>query len=115
MRYSITPIDDLLLIEAEGPCVGESNARALEEDVEDWLGHGYRHVMLDLGRCQFTSSSGIGGIAAVRAKVVNAGGRFFLCNVRSRVRASLAVCGLWKMVDVVQDHHDALAAMRRIA
>lgn len=102
MRYEITPVDDTLLIETHGPCVGQSNARALADDVETWLEHGYRHVVLDMASCNATSSSGIGGIVAVRAKVQKAGGRFFLCNVRSRVKASLVICGLWDVMEVVE-------------
>jgi anti-anti-sigma factor len=99
MRYVLTPHGDTLVIEVHGPHWGELSQLGLKDEVRAALAMGRRHFVIDLSHVAHITSLGLGIVVAAWASIRQTGGVLKVCGVGPRVRASLEVCGLDRVLE----------------
>jgi len=71
----------------------------IEDAVEEYLP---RRCVLDLTGVSFMDSSGIGIIIGRYKKITCFGGRVFAVNADARIKKTLMLCGLHKVIEIME-------------
>ena len=71
----------------------------IEDAVEEYLP---RRCVLDLSGLSFMDSSGIGIIIGRYKKITCFGGRVFAVNADARIKKTLMLCGLHKVIEIME-------------
>jgi anti-anti-sigma factor len=108
MRYVFTPHGDTLVIEVHGPRWGELSQLGMKDEVRAAVAMGRRHFVIDLGHVSHITSLGLGILVAAWASIRQAGGVLKVCGVGPRVRASLEVCGLDRVLEECPSREEAV-------
>lgn len=111
MRYRIRPQGGAIVIEAHGPQWGELSQMGLKDEVRAAVALGRRRFVLDLSEVGHITSLGLGIVVAAWASIRQAGGALRVCGVSPRVRASLEVCGLDRVLDESPTREDAVRSL----
>ena len=78
-------------------------ARAAIEQTEDLLVlFPCEKLVLDLSELTFMDSSGIGIIIGRYKKISYFGGKVFVINTDTRIKKSLMICGLHKIIEIME-------------
>jgi len=78
--------------------------------LRELLEGGAARVVLDLAELTYISSAGVGEFVHSARLLKEAGGRFCLANVQTRVRSVFDMCGLGGVFEIYSSVADALAA-----
>lgn len=63
---------------------------------------GVRNVVFDFEDTKFMDSSGIGIIIGRYKKISYFGGKVFVINTDTRIKKSLMICGLHKIIEIME-------------
>ena len=63
---------------------------------------GVGHVVFDFEDTKFMDSSGIGIIIGRYKKISYFGGKVFVINTDTRIKKSLMICGLHKIIEIME-------------
>ena len=66
------------------------------------LKEGVGNVVFDFEETRFMDSSGIGVIIGRYKKISYFGGKVFVINTDTRIRRTLMICGLHKVIDIME-------------
>ena len=61
-----------------------------------------RHLVFDFTETEFMDSSGIGIIIGRYKKITCFGGRVFAVNADARIKKTLMLCGLHKVIEIME-------------
>ena len=64
--------------------------------------HHIKCVIFDFGETNFMDSSGIGIILGRYKKIACFGGKVFAINADSRIKRTLMICGLHKVIEILE-------------
>jgi|DeeseametaMP0747_FD_contig_31_1951460_length_535_multi_9_in_0_out_0_2 anti-anti-sigma factor len=78
-------------------------------EIKDRVERGLAHIILNLSRVTFLSSTGIGALIAAEKLLTAAGGRLVLSQPSEAVNSSLTLVGLNERLNVCADDTAALA------
>jgi anti-sigma B factor antagonist len=109
VRFTTRSLGRILLVELKRPIVNEPDAPLLHERVKMLLEEGHRRFLVDMEKCRYATSAGIGIVVACRTSILAVGGVLKLCNVSHRARTSFVVAGVWGLFDVYGSREEALA------
>ncbi|WP_223066583.1 anti-sigma F factor antagonist [Paenibacillus caui] len=70
-----------------------------------------RHLVLSLESLQFMDSSGIGVILGRYKLIKHKGGQMVVCHVNAPVYRLFEMSGLFKIMPIYENEHDALAEL----
>ena len=92
--------------------VAEDQCAALWKTVEPYLEMGKKSVVLDFTNVNFLNSVNIAAIISTRNKVVAAGGKIAVAEVKDRVKSVFRVLKLERLFDLNQDLAKAKASVK---
>ena len=61
-----------------------------------------RSILFDFGNTEFMDSSGIGIIIGRYKKISYFGGKVFAVNADTRIKRTLMICGLHKVIEIME-------------
>lgn len=111
MKYQVRAIRDVHLVEVLSPCVPDPDAPNLHHEVRKLLEEGARKFCIDMSGCRFTTSGGIGVLAAILTSVQRVEGKLTICNVSRRVHTVLDITRVLPMLDIRDNREEALEAL----
>ena len=66
------------------------------------LDNSVSHIVFDFSDTKFMDSSGIGIIIGRYKKISYFGGKVFVINTDTRIKKSLMICGLHKIIEIME-------------
>jgi anti-sigma B factor antagonist len=106
-------VDGVVIVGIEGRLIGELDSQPFRECIAGLLDQGKRHIIVDLHRCPWASSQGIGLLIGARASAATVGGELVLADVTERIRALLDVARLFVVFPAFGTVEDALRHLRQ--
>ena len=92
----------------------------VEDGVDDFralvaglIADGRRHVVLNLARCLYVDTAGLGEVATALVRAQKAGGRLVLVSPTARVQELLRITRLLDLFTVCGDEPSAIDAVHR--
>ena len=115
MKYELTTIDGIQVIELQGSLEGGWETFQLKEEVNTQLGRGELRFLIDMHKASFVNSTGIGVMVAIQFTVKNSDGAVKFCCLADRVRRSFQATGasVWDNMDVYDSREEALAGFAK--
>ena len=85
-----------------------SNSSQFEQDCMNWIEHGQRKFILDLGALEYISSAGLRSILAATKKLKAQNGSLALCSLSGLVEEVVTVSGFDNILQVFADLDQAM-------
>lgn len=111
--YTMTRIDDVIVIAVQGRVWGTIEAYQLKDEVRVQLAQGRRRFLVDLGGVEAVNSVGTGILISALIGIQREGGRLKVAGVSERSRSALDIVGVLPLLDLHPTTEDALAAFGR--
>ena len=79
------------------------NAEEIRKESDHLIEHNHiRYVIFDFKETNFMDSSGIGVIIGRYKKISYFGGKVFAINADTRIKRTLMICGLHKVIEIME-------------
>lgn len=113
MELSLGEIDgDVLVIRADGG-LNKATAVQISQQVGTLIAGGIRHVIVDCSALSILSSTGIGVLLMLHARMKQQGGDVRLCGLRGIIVQVLQLAKLDRMFELYPDVGQAMLSFRR--
>jgi len=106
MKINSYTKEDIIVLEPVGKLMGGPDVGELDEKLYALLGRGQKKVIIDLGRTDWMSSSGIAILIHHHTKFKEKGGSLKLANLTKKIQEIIAITKLTLVFEV----HDTLEA-----
>jgi anti-sigma B factor antagonist len=106
--FEVSRTGDVEVVRLIEPKLAQPDLEALQNDLSKRIDEGARKMVINLAPVAFVDSFGIGVIAATARRISQAGGRVKLCGVGDRVKMSLTITRLDRMLEIFADEEEAL-------
>ena len=93
---------NILIAQLLGEVDHHCSAKARSDIDETMRGYGSKDLIIDLSRVTFMDSSGIGIIIGRYKKISYFGGKVFAVNADTRIKRTLMICGLHKVIEIME-------------
>lgn len=111
--YTMTRVDDVILIAVQGRVWGTIEAYQLKDEVRVQLAQGRRRFLIDLGAVDAVNSVGTGILISALIGIQREGGRLAVAGLNDRSRTALDLVGVLPLLELHDTPESALAAIRR--
>jgi len=108
MRYEIAKKDGVVVFKLLDDKVGYPGLEEFQKVLNSNVEQGSLKILLDLSRVKFLDSFGIGMLAGLHRRLAGLGGYLRLCGVNERIRMSLTITRLDKLLTLYDDQESAL-------
>jgi anti-sigma B factor antagonist len=105
-------VADAVILEFDGRLVLGEDTSLLRNTVRQLLDSGARKLVLNLARCDYVDSAGLGELATTAIRVQRANGQLRLLHVVRRVHDLLTVAQLSPVFNICSDEAEAVNSMR---
>jgi len=103
----ITENDNVVVVS-----VAEDQCSTLWKTIEPYLAMGKKSIVLDFSHVNFLNSVNIAAIISTRNKVVAAGGKIAVSEIKDRVKAVFRVLKLERLFDLNLDQKAAIISVK---
>ena len=104
MKLRTREVYGAVIVDIEGHLVGGPNSETFRLFISDLLKQGKTRIIVNLRRCPWANSQGIGMLIGAYRNARNAGGDLVLSNVTDKIQSLLTIT---KLITVF-DCHDSL-------
>ena len=87
-----------------------ANARAFESIVMQHIAGGEQRLIIDFGRLNFISSSGMRVLLIAAKKLQASSGTIVLCDMKAHIREVFSISGFDRIIPIKDSRDSALAA-----
>jgi anti-sigma B factor antagonist len=94
MNIKIKEIDDFVVISLNGNLVEEPNTNEFNSIVREQISCNKKNIIVDLGEIEFTNSTGLSVLFRGYKAVEEAGGKFMLVNLSTKLTHLLSITKL---------------------
>ncbi len=102
MENDFKVIDNYLMIKMPEE-IDHHNSGTISKTADEFiLKEGVANVVFDFEDTTFMDSSGIGIIIGRYKKIAYFGGKVFAVNADSRIKRTLMICGLHKVIEIME-------------
>ncbi len=113
MKSQVRDVGGVRVMDLEGKITIGAGDVQLRKLVEDSLGSGKNHILLNLKGVSHIDSSGIGEMVGCFTTVMRRGGQMKLANLTPKINDILQVTQLITVFDVFDNEAEALASFPR--
>lgn len=100
------------ILELEGRItIGEGDVM-MREAILGLLGQGRTNILLNMGRVTYMDSSGVGELLSCLTQVTEAGGRFKLLNISTKIKNLLHIAQILSVFEYFNEEEAALASFQ---
>jgi len=100
------------ILELEGRItIGEGDVM-MREAILGLLGQGHTNILLNMGRVTYMDSSGVGELLSCLTQVTEAGGRFKLLNISTKIKNLLHIAQILSVFEYFNEEEAALASFQ---
>jgi len=102
MENDFKVIDNYLMIKMPEE-IDHHNSAYISKTADDFIvKEGVANIVFDFEDTTFMDSSGIGIIIGRYKKITYFGGKVFAVNADSRIKKTLMICGLHKVIEIME-------------
>ena len=109
MKYNKEINSNVLKLTFSGDLIGENNGPELVELVNDAMGQGVIHCLLDIADVRYINSSGIGVLITLLTKFRNKNGELYIIKPSEHVNKLLIMTKLQAIFNIADSEEEALA------
>ncbi len=113
MKVNTYTKDDITIVEPRGKLMGGPDVGELDEKLYYLLGKQEKNVVIDLGKTDWMSSSGIAILIHHHNKFKEAGGRLRLANLTKKIQELIVITKLTLVFDVYDTLEAALESLKK--
>lgn len=110
MKVSSRQRGGVTILEPQGKITIGVGDVALRNAVQEAMGAGSKHVLIDLAKVTTIDSSGIGELVATYTTVTNRGGKLKLLHLPPKIQDIMQVTQLITVFEVFDNEDDAIAS-----
>jgi anti-anti-sigma factor len=112
MTLHVSTHDDVVVVETRrGPLTDWRKIEALDSTLRAQIEAGYKKILLDLAHTEFMTSLTIGVLVGIQANASKHGAALYLCNVTKRIRDTLLILWLVRVLNVLGTREEAIALL----
>lgn len=108
----VVPHESATIIAIKRRTLDEATSTRLVDDVSNLVGTESRPVVLDFSKVEFVPSSALGALVRLAQTLRLSGTRLMLVNLDRRIRGSLTVTRLDKVLEIKHTLEDALYVLK---
>lgn len=108
MEIERRPVDGVVVFDIKGRLVAGEASNLLRETMQREVAAGSKSVVLNLAKCDFIDSTGLGAMVIAFTSMRKAGGALKLCNLTDRNVELLVLTKLSTIFEVLADEQDAI-------
>ncbi|MBZ5587200.1 MAG: STAS domain-containing protein [Acidobacteriia bacterium] len=112
MKIKVRDTGGVRIMDLEGKITIGSGDVELRKQVEDAIGAGRLHLLLNLGGVSHIDSSGIGEMVGCFTTLARKGGKMKLLNLTQKINDILQVTQLITVFDVFDNETEAVASFK---
>jgi len=112
MKISERAYVDVVVLSVKGNLTSEPDAKQLRGAVSDLLGQRVRKVVVDIGKVEQISSTGLGAIIAAMISLRNKGGELCVANATRKTGPLFVTTKLVKVLKLYESVNRAVASFR---
>lgn len=113
MKVNTYTKDDVTIVEPRGKLMGGPDVGELDEKLYSLLGKQEKRVIIDLGKTDWVSSSGIAILIHHHNKFKEMGGNLKLANLTKKIQEIIAITKLTLVFDVYDNLESALESFKK--
>ncbi len=110
MKYRESEKNGVVILHLKGDLLGGSDITEFKEKIKSILDAGKKNILIDMSDVTYVNSSGIGMLISGLTTVVQAGGKFKLCNIEKNIKNVFVITNLVKVFDTFNSIDEALAS-----
>lgn len=114
MTLNSRVVDGVYILEIEGE-IDLYNNLQITDKIKEAMDNNYSHVLINLAKCEYIDSSGIGVLIASLSKLKKMGGSLRLCNVYQKVRKIFELTKLTGFFSIYDSEEEAMRAFQESA
>ena len=111
MNLKIKEIDDFVVISISGNLVEEPNTNEFNKIVRDQISRNKKNIIVDLSEIEFTNSTGLSVLFRGYKAVEDAGGKFMLVNLSTKLAYLLSITKLNTLFVIEKNVETAIKKM----
>ena len=112
MKLRAREVYGAVIVDIEGHLVGGSNSSIFREFIRGLLDQGKKRIIVNLHRCPWANSQGIGMLIGAHKSAKAAGGELVLTNVTDKIHSLLTVAKLLVIFDTFETVDKAIEHLR---
>jgi anti-sigma B factor antagonist len=109
MKYSESEKNGVMILHLKGDLLGGSDIAEFKEKLKLLLDAGKKHLLVDMSGVTYVNSSGIGMLISGMTTIVQAGGKFKICNIEKNIKNVFVITNLIKVFDTFNTIDEAIA------
>ena len=109
MTVHVSSHGDVVVVETRGPLVEWRRIEEVNTALRTQIDAGQRKILLDLARTDFMTSMAIGVLVGIQVNAFKNGAALYLCNVTKRIRDTLLILWLLRVLNVLGSRDEAIA------
>ena len=110
MKITTRTVRDVAVVGLEGRIPGEAEKKQVQAVLDDLLAKGGRKVVVDLSKCEWMASAGIGALVGARQAYVDVGAQIMLAGLTSRIKELVVIARLTEVFEIHDTVEEALTA-----
>lgn len=112
MKLRTREVYGAVIVDIEGHLVGGPNSETFRGFIRDLLDQGKTRIVVNLHRCPWANSQGIGMLIGAYKAVKASGGDLVLCNVTDKIHSFLTVARLLVIFHTFDTAQEAVSHLR---
>lgn len=109
MKCSESEKNGVTILHLKGDLLGGPDIQEFKEKLKSLLAAGKKNILIDMGNVTYVNSAGIGMLISGMTTVVQAGGKFKICNVEKNIKHVFVITNLVKVFDTFNTIDEAIA------
>ena len=114
MKFTHYVEKNVSIVALEGNLLGEADSQPTLEFIQNQIGEGHKHFVLNLSLLKYVNSTGLSVLLTTLSKSRNAGGDLVLINIPEQLRQLLQITKLNDVLDIMY-HIQVLRSIRHRA
>ncbi len=109
MKYTESEKNGVVILHLKGDLLGGSDIAEFKQKLKSLLDASKKNILIDMSDVTYVNSSGIGMLISGMTTVVQAGGKFKICNIEKNIKNVFVITNLVKVFDTFNTVDEALA------
>ena len=110
MKISTRNVRDVAVVALEGRIPGEAEKKQVQQVLDGLLSGGTRKVIVDLQKCEWMASAGIGALIGAHQAYQDVGAQISLAGLTARIKELIVIARLTQVFDIHDSVEEALTA-----
>lgn len=111
MKITKRQEDGVVILDLDGKIVLGEGDETLRNSVREVVAAGHRKVVLNLARCPYVDSAGLGELVRCHTRLAQVGGAIALLHLTARMQDLLQITKLVTVFDTFESEEAAIASL----